>query len=292
LKVTRSVAAPRPPAARAPSAPARPADAPADDEPPWFDDEPPPWDMEMDDGPASPPPSTPAGQGGGREQAALAKPNGNGRGNGRGNGPGNGRSNGHPDSRSTGSAPSAVRSDSLVEPPAASKAEEPAAVVAPAVETAAPPQVAPAPGGSETAAVNGNGGRPPSPAPSVSNGKRSPLEPARPAPASNGNGGAAAPSAMVQATREQPLAYVAPRQKVIVTFYGTGDKDRDARVMRRAHGLLTSYSGQDEFEFVIYEEGIHGCQVRFPNDSTGYCEALAQQLSTLLGPGCVEVSSL
>jgi len=62
--------------------------------------------------------------------------------------------------------------------------------------------------------------------------------------------------------------------------------------MRRAHGLLTSYSGRDVFEFRVYEEADHGYQVRFPNDSTGYCDSLAHQLSDLLGPGTVEVTPL
>jgi DNA polymerase-3 subunit alpha len=291
LKVTRSVEAPRPAAARAPSAPAWTADASAEDEPPWSDDEPPPpWDMEMDDPPAPPTASTSAGQSGSRQQAAPSKPNGNGHGNGRGNG--------HGDSRGNGSAPASARATLPAEPPAAPKPVEPAAtvtappVVAPAASAAAVRPVVPALGVGETPASNGNGGQPGLARPAASNGKSSPLEAARPAPAPNGNGNAPAPSPVTHTTREQPPAYAGPRQKVTLTFYGTGDKDRDARVMRRAHGLLTSYSGEDEFEFVIYEEGVHGCQVRFPNDSTGYCEALAQQLSTLLGPGCVEVSAL
>ena len=80
--------------------------------------------------------------------------------------------------------------------------------------------------------------------------------------------------------------------RLVVTFHGTADKDRDARVMRRAHGLLTSYSGKDVFEFRVYEEADRRYQVRFPNDSTGYCDALARQLNDLLGPGTVEVTPL
>jgi DNA polymerase III subunit alpha len=122
--------------------------------------------------------------------------------------------------------------------------------------------------------------------PAPANGRSSSPEPVRPAVASNGSGSAA------RAIREGTPVAVGPRQKVIVTFRGSGDRDRDARVLRRVHGLLTSYSGQDVFEFVIYEEGAHGSQVRFPNDSTGYCEALAHQLAELLGPGSVEVGAL
>ena len=271
LKVTRSAEPPRA-SARGASAPAwvGGAVASADDEPPWVDDEPPPWDMEMDDSPSAPP--TPAGQGAGGDQAAPVKPNGN----------GNGRA----------PAPSpAGRANSPAERPPQPQPVEPVAVSAPP-STVASPTAGTQPVGSklgvrEPVVPNGkdNGSETARPAPS--NGKRNPSEPARLPPASNGNGGAA------RAAREQTPAYVAaPRQKVTITFHGSGDRDRDVRVMRRAHGLLTSYSGQDEFEFVIYEEGMHGSQVRFPNDSTGYCDALAQQLSTLLGPGCVDVSPL
>jgi DNA polymerase-3 subunit alpha len=107
--------------------------------------------------------------------------------------------------------------------------------------------------------------------------------PHREMPHLNGNG---------VAQSAAPVPSRASQYRLIVTFRGTADKDRDARIMRRAHGLLTSYSGRDVFEFRVYDEVDHGYQVRFPNDSTGYCDSLARQLSDLLGPGTVEVAPL
>ena len=105
----------------------------------------------------------------------------------------------------------------------------------------------------------------------------------------NGHGGA-------HAAREAPLARPAapvraqPR-RVIVTIHSSGDRDRDKRRMRRLHGLLLSYPGADKFEFMVREDQ-RNYQLRFPNDSTGYCPALEHQLLELLGPGAVEVQPL
>jgi hypothetical protein len=62
--------------------------------------------------------------------------------------------------------------------------------------------------------------------------------------------------------------------------------------MRRLHGLLTSYPGIDLFEFRVYDYDERSYQLRFPNDTTGYCEALEQQLHDLLGAGTVDVQPL
>jgi hypothetical protein len=95
--------------------------------------------------------------------------------------------------------------------------------------------------------------------------------------------------------RTSMLHYAAPASQprcVVVTIHATGNKERDVRRLRRVHGLLTSYPGADYFQFNIFEYNQRNYQLTFPNDTTGYCEALERQLVELLGPGTVEVQPL
>jgi DNA polymerase-3 subunit alpha len=80
------------------------------------------------------------------------------------------------------------------------------------------------------------------------------------------------------------------RHRVIVEIRASGDKQRDALRMRRIHGLLTSYPGQDRFAFVVHE-GARRYMLEFPSSSTGYCEELEEELKTLLGENSVQVEA-
>ncbi len=71
----------------------------------------------------------------------------------------------------------------------------------------------------------------------------------------------------------------------------TGDKERDARRLRRVHGLLLSYPGRDRFAFLVYEAARH-YYLEFPNATTGYCKELHSQLVTLLGEGSLRIEPL
>ena len=71
----------------------------------------------------------------------------------------------------------------------------------------------------------------------------------------------------------------------------TGDKERDARRLRRVHGLLLSYPGRDRFAFLVYEAARH-YNLEFPNASTGYCKDLHAQLTALLGEGSLRIEPL
>ena len=102
-----------------------------------------------------------------------------------------------------------------------------------------------------------------------------------------GNGRALRDASLNYSPASAPL----PR-RVIVTLQASGDKDRDIRRIRRLHGLLTSYPGEDHFEFRVMEYNQRNYQLAFPNETTGYCEALERQLAELLGPGRVEVREL
>jgi DNA polymerase-3 subunit alpha len=78
---------------------------------------------------------------------------------------------------------------------------------------------------------------------------------------------------------------------VTVVFKSTGDGRRDALRMRRVHGLLTSYPGQDRFVFNVYEASRR-YHLEFPSSTTGYCPELHAQLLALLGEGAVQVEPL
>jgi DNA polymerase-3 subunit alpha len=81
------------------------------------------------------------------------------------------------------------------------------------------------------------------------------------------------------------------RCKVTIMIRSTGDKQRDALRMRRVHGLLTSYPGQDRFMFQIFEATRH-YHLEFPSSTTGFCNDLESQLQRLLGEGSVIIEPL
>jgi len=81
-----------------------------------------------------------------------------------------------------------------------------------------------------------------------------------------------------------------PRMITII-LRGTGEKERDARRLRRAHGLLNSYPGKDRFAFQVFE-AARCYHLEFPNSSTGYCPELHAQLMGLLGEGAVQIERL
>jgi DNA polymerase-3 subunit alpha len=91
---------------------------------------------------------------------------------------------------------------------------------------------------------------------------------------------------------EQPLAEAGGDPRMItLRLHSTGDRERDARRMRRVHGLLTSYPGRDHFVFHVYEASRR-YHLEFPNSTTGYCADLRRELLTLLGEGSVQVERL
>jgi DNA polymerase-3 subunit alpha len=91
---------------------------------------------------------------------------------------------------------------------------------------------------------------------------------------------------------EQPTPEtVGDPRMVTVRLHSTGDRERDARRMRRVHGLLTSYPGRDHFVFHVYEASRR-YHLEFPNSTTGYCADLRRELTVLLGEGSVQVEVL
>jgi DNA polymerase III subunit alpha len=97
-------------------------------------------------------------------------------------------------------------------------------------------------------------------------------------------------SAVGAAAASLPLAADAVRM-LTLTLRSTGDKDRDARRLRRVHGLLLSYPGKDRFAFHVYEAARH-YYLEFPNATTGYGPDLHAQIVTMLGEGHLRVEPL
>jgi hypothetical protein len=101
-----------------------------------------------------------------------------------------------------------------------------------------------------------------------------------------------APSESAAPPRRPTLAQIPSNdeggRRVVITLTNSGDKDRDLRLLKRVHGLLTASPGSDRFEFQI-REGARHYQLRFPNHTTGLSTELAGQLTSLLGPDSIAV---
>ena len=68
-----------------------------------------------------------------------------------------------------------------------------------------------------------------------------------------------------------------------IVLRSTGDKTRDVLRLRRIHGIMTTYPGNDRFAFHVFERG-RGYLLEFPNHTIGICAELSTRLSALLGP--------
>lgn len=80
-----------------------------------------------------------------------------------------------------------------------------------------------------------------------------------------------------------------PAQRwVMVYFQRSGDADKDRRKLRRLHGLLLQYPGQDRFSIVVEGRG-QAFTMEFPNHTTAYCDDLVAELSSVVGENNIEV---
>jgi len=78
---------------------------------------------------------------------------------------------------------------------------------------------------------------------------------------------------------------------VTVVLRSTGDRERDVRRLKRAHGVLNSFPGHDRFAFYIFE-GSRQFQLEFPNNTTGISPLLVQKLVELVSEENVRVDEL
>ncbi len=73
-----------------------------------------------------------------------------------------------------------------------------------------------------------------------------------------------------------------------VILRATNDKTRDVLRIRRIHGMVTSYPGNDHFAVHVFERG-HGYLVEFPNFTCGVCDEMLNRLGGLAGSENVRV---
>jgi DNA polymerase III subunit alpha len=78
---------------------------------------------------------------------------------------------------------------------------------------------------------------------------------------------------------------------ITVIFRSTGDKTRDVLRLRRIHGIITSYPGNDRFAFHVFERG-RGYLLEFPNFTAGYCPELLSRLNSLIGSEQIRVEKI
>lgn len=78
---------------------------------------------------------------------------------------------------------------------------------------------------------------------------------------------------------------------ITVLFRTTGDKTRDVLRLRRIHGIITSYPGNDRFAFHVFERG-RGYLLEFPNFTIGYSPELVTRLSNLIGSENIRVEKI
>jgi DNA polymerase-3 subunit alpha len=76
-----------------------------------------------------------------------------------------------------------------------------------------------------------------------------------------------------------------------VVLRSTGDKTRDVLRLRRIHGIITSYPGNDRFAFHLFERG-RGYLLEFPNFTAGVCPELMNRLTSLIGTENVRVEPI
>jgi DNA polymerase-3 subunit alpha len=129
---------------------------------------------------------------------------------------------------------------------------------------------------------------PPAPPPGVAEPSPEPYAPAPGAPQSDPQDGGQAPQ---PAPRRPARAGASEPCKVWITLERSGDESRDIRRMRRIHGLLISYPGQDQFAMVIVDAEKH-VVIDFPNATTGYCPELHAQLVEKLGEEAIQVTGV
>ncbi|NWG18371.1 MAG: DNA polymerase III subunit alpha [Chloroflexi bacterium] len=80
-----------------------------------------------------------------------------------------------------------------------------------------------------------------------------------------------------------------PAQRwVMVYFQRSGDADKDRRKLRRLHGLLLQYPGQDRFSIVVEGRG-QAFTMEFPNHTTDYCDDLVAELASVVGENNIEL---
>jgi DNA polymerase III subunit alpha len=78
---------------------------------------------------------------------------------------------------------------------------------------------------------------------------------------------------------------------VTVVLRPSGDRTRDVLRLRRIHGIISSYPGNDRFAIHVFERS-RGYLIEFPNLTTGLCPELISKLNLVAGAENVRVDSI
>jgi hypothetical protein len=104
----------------------------------------------------------------------------------------------------------------------------------------------------------------------------------------------------VASPEDETLSYIVPPvlrseaqpiQMLTVVFRQSGDQTRDLLKLKRIHGTIISYPGNDRFSFQLYENGI-GILMEFPNETTGICPELISRLQLLVGKENIRIQQI
>lgn len=79
-----------------------------------------------------------------------------------------------------------------------------------------------------------------------------------------------------------------PPRMLTVVLRSSGDKTRDVLRLRRIHGIIMSYPGEDRFALQVFEQGRYFL-LEFPNFTCGVCQDLLDRLAPLVGPDNMRV---
>jgi DNA polymerase-3 subunit alpha len=112
------------------------------------------------------------------------------------------------------------------------------------------------------------------------------------------------PPALAEATLSEPAVTLPPYivsptpavsgenvYMITVMVRSSGDKTRDVLRLRRIHGTIMSFPGNDRFALHVFERG-RGYLLEFPNFTTGWCPELVSRLNFLVGGDNVRVEPI
>jgi DNA polymerase-3 subunit alpha len=76
-----------------------------------------------------------------------------------------------------------------------------------------------------------------------------------------------------------------------VVLRPTYDRARDILRLRRIHGTVISFPGNDRFAFQVFESG-HGYLMEFPNETTSLCPDLIEKLQQMVGKDNLRITPI
>ena len=100
-----------------------------------------------------------------------------------------------------------------------------------------------------------------------------------------------------RAPRRRPEPKPAPEPPPpgrLLTLYlqRSGDSNRDRQKLRRLHGFLTQYPGNDRFRIILEGEGYRRACMEFPNHAIGINDDILRFAADMLGENNIEISDL